>query len=72
MHMIGNLSMFSGDDAYNQYAHFLASLGPLLYAVEAGLVLFFLAHAVNGIKIWLGKRKARRHRRSAYILGLVV
>ena len=59
MHMIGNLSMFSGDDAYNEYAHFLASLGPLLYAVEAGLVLFFLAHAVNGIKIWMGKRKAR-------------
>lgn len=59
MHMIGNLSMFSGDDAYNQYAHFLMSLGPLLYAIEAGLVLFFLAHAVNGVKIWLGKRKAR-------------
>ena len=59
MHMIGNLSMFSGDDAYNQYAHFLASLGPVLYAIEAGLLLFFLAHAVNGIKIWLGKRKAR-------------
>jgi len=59
MHMIGNLSMFSGDDAYNQYAHLLASLGPLLYAIEAGLVLFFLAHAVNGIKIWMGKRKAR-------------
>lgn len=59
MHMIGNLSMFSGDAAYNEYAHFLASLGPLLYAIEAGLVLFFLAHAVNGIKIWMGKRKAR-------------
>lgn len=59
MHMIGNLAMFSGDDAYNEYAHFLASLGPLLYAVEAGLLLFFLAHAVNGVKIWLGKRKAR-------------
>ncbi len=59
MHMIGNLAMFSGDDAYNEYAHFLASLGPLLYAVEAGLLLFFLAHAVNGVKIWFGKRKAR-------------
>ncbi len=59
MHMIGNLAMFSGDDAYNEYAHFLASLGPLLYAVEVGLLLFFLAHAVNGVKIWFGKRKAR-------------
>ncbi|MDA0682925.1 MAG: succinate dehydrogenase cytochrome b subunit [Bacteroidetes bacterium] len=59
MHMIGNLSMFSGDDAYNEYAHFLASLGPLLYAVEAGLVLFFLFHAITGVRIWIGKRKAR-------------
>ncbi|MGA1495399.1 MAG: succinate dehydrogenase, partial [Rhodothermales bacterium] len=43
MHMVGNLSMFSGDDAYNEYAHFLASLGPLLNAVESCLVLFFQA-----------------------------
>jgi succinate dehydrogenase / fumarate reductase cytochrome b subunit len=66
MHMVGNLSMFSGDDAYNEYAHFLASLGPLLYAVEAGLVLFFLAHAVNGFKIWIGKRKARPQAYAVY------
>jgi len=59
MHMIGNLSMFSGDDAYNEYAHLLMSLGPLLYAVELGLLVFFLAHVVNGFKIWMGKRKAR-------------
>jgi len=30
MHMIGNLSMFSGDAAYNEYSHFLIGLGPLL------------------------------------------
>ncbi len=59
MHMIGNLSMFSGDDAYNEYAHFLASLGPLLYAVETGLLVFFLAHVVTGIRIWISKRQAR-------------
>lgn len=66
MHMIGNLSMFSGDDAYNLYAHFLMSLGPLLYAIEAGLLLFFLAHVVNGFKIWLGKRKARPQAYAVY------
>lgn len=58
-HMIGNLAMFSGNEAYNEYAHFLASLGPLLYVLEAGIVAFFLFHIVNGIQIWLGKRKAR-------------
>lgn len=59
MHMFGNLSMFSGDDAYNLYTHSLAKLGPLLYAVEIGLLVFFLLHARTGIMIWQGKRKAR-------------
>ena len=66
MHMIGNLSMFSGDDAYNEYAHFLASLGPLLYTIEIGLLIFFLAHVVTGIRIWNGKRKARPQRYAVY------
>ncbi len=59
-HMIGNLAMFSGNDAYNEYAHFLTSLGPLLYVVEAGLAAFFIFHITNGIQIWYGSRKARR------------
>lgn len=58
-HMIGNLAMFSGNDAYNEYAHFLMSLGPVLYVLEAGIVAFFVFHIVNGIQIWMGKRKAR-------------
>ena len=58
-HMVGNLSFFVGHDAYNLYAYKLMSLGPLLYAIEAGLVLFFVGHAVTGIAIWLGKRQAR-------------
>lgn len=59
MHMIGNLSMFAGNDAYNLYTYKLTSLGPLLYAVELGLVLFFGFHIVVGIRIALGKRRAR-------------
>lgn len=66
MHVSGNLSYFSGSDAYNQYTYFLASLGPLLYAVEAGLVVFFLVHAVLGIRIYLGKRKARPQNYRSY------
>ncbi len=59
IHMTGNLALFTGNEAYNQYTHFLTSLGGLLYVIEAGLVAFFLFHIVNGIQIWLGKRKAR-------------
>ena len=59
VHMVGNLAYFTGDDAYNSYSHFLLSLGPLLYVIEAGLALFFLIHAYVGISIYLEKRKAR-------------
>jgi succinate dehydrogenase / fumarate reductase cytochrome b subunit len=60
IHMVGNLTYFSSDpDAYNKYSHTLASFGPLLYAVEIGLVVFFLFHAWLGLSIWLQKRRAR-------------
>jgi len=58
-HVSGNLSLFSGSDAYNEYAHFLMSLGPLLYVIEAGLVVFFVFHIVSGINVWRSKKKAR-------------
>ncbi len=60
MHMVGNLSFFSPDEqAYNAYAHKLMSLGPLLWAVEIGLLAFVLVHIVLGVRIYLGKRAAR-------------
>jgi succinate dehydrogenase / fumarate reductase cytochrome b subunit len=60
IHMVGNLSYFAPNpNAYNVYSHTLASLGPLLYAVEIGLVAFFLFHAWLGYSIWLQTRKAR-------------
>ncbi|MDX1545399.1 MAG: succinate dehydrogenase cytochrome b subunit [Rhodothermales bacterium] len=59
-HMSGNLSYFSSDpQAYNKYAEFLTGLGPLFYAIELGLLAFFVIHAFIGISIWLGKKKAR-------------
>jgi len=59
-HMLGNLAlMFEGSDAYNEYAHFLEGLGPVLYLLEAGLLAFFVFHIVLGISIYLGKRRAR-------------
>lgn len=59
-HMVGNLSFFSSDpNAYNSYSHTLISLGPLLYAVELGLLAFVVVHIVLGVKIYLGKKQAR-------------
>jgi succinate dehydrogenase / fumarate reductase cytochrome b subunit len=45
-HLVGNLQVFSDPDHLNGYAHFLQSLGPVLWAVRLGLL------AVVAIHIW--------------------
>ncbi len=58
-HMIGNLEFLFSDAGYNEYSHFLISLGPVLWVVEIGLLLFVIFHITVGINIALGKRRAR-------------
>lgn len=59
-HLVGNLSLYKPEgETFNKYAHFLESLGGLLYLAEISLVIFLLMHAVSGIQVWLGKRNAR-------------
>lgn len=57
-HMIGNLLILVGPDAYNKYSHAIIS-NPLLYLAEGGLVLTLLVHVVTGIKLTLHNRWAR-------------
>ena len=50
-HMSGNLSYFSSDpQAYNKYAHFLTGLGFLFYAIEIGLLAFFIILAQRPLR----------------------
>jgi succinate dehydrogenase / fumarate reductase cytochrome b subunit len=58
-HLLANLNLFIGSDAFNLYTHNLMNLGGLLYVVEGLLALAFLLHAIVGISIWLNKREAR-------------
>lgn len=58
-HMAGNLTLFAGSKAYNQLAHFLESLGILLYLVEFILLGLAIFHVVVGINIRLNTYKAR-------------
>ena len=62
VHMIGNLGYFSSNpDAYNKYSDFLLhGTGPLIYVIEVILLAAFLVHAYIGVKIWQGKRAARK------------
>jgi succinate dehydrogenase / fumarate reductase, cytochrome b subunit len=59
VHMVGNLTLFTGSTAYNQLAHFINSLGILLYLIEFGLLAIAIFHAVIGITIRLNTLKAR-------------
>lgn len=58
-HLIGNLTIFGGAEAFNSYTYQLESLGVLLYIIEFVLVVGFLLHAYLGISIWWNRRKAR-------------
>lgn len=46
-HLIGNLQIFSPPEKINEYAHFLQSLGPVLWAVRLLLL------AAVGLHIWM-------------------
>ncbi len=59
VHMIGHLGMFSGQDAYNSYAHFLQGLGGLKWAARGGLLAIFVVHLATGIRLATLNRAAR-------------
>lgn len=58
-HLIGNLMIYGGKDAFNTYAEHLHSLGPLLNAAEILMVIFAVIHIVTGIRLFLENRAAR-------------
>jgi len=58
-HLLGNLTLFIGADAFNLYAHKLMSLGALIYLAEAGLAALFALHFGLAIKLTLENKAAR-------------
>jgi len=59
LHLAGNLTIYSGGEAFTTYAERLHSLGALLTIAELGLVFFALVHVVMGLLLFLENRKAR-------------
>jgi succinate dehydrogenase / fumarate reductase cytochrome b subunit len=63
VHLLGNLTIFIGPDAFNHYAHFLESLvhGWFIYVFEAGLIAVLVFHMVSAVAVaWTDKRRARK------------
>ena len=59
VHLLGNLLIVFNPEGFNVYAHTLESLGEILIAVEIGLVLVFLIHAITAVSVWWNKLSAR-------------
>jgi len=59
-HLIGNLQLLNPDPTpFNIYAHFLTSLGGILYLAETILAIALLVHIGLAIKVTLENRRAR-------------
>jgi succinate dehydrogenase / fumarate reductase, cytochrome b subunit len=58
-HMLGNLQVFLGPAKFNAYAHFLRSLGELLWVARAVLVAAVVLHVIAAVQL-SGRRLAAR------------
>lgn len=58
-HLVGNLQVFSEPDKLNGYAHFLQSLGPLLWTARIGLLVAVGLHVWAATVLTLENHAAR-------------
>ena len=58
-HLVGNLTLYGGRDAFNAYAEHLHALGPVITLVEWGLVTLAVIHVFTGFVLFLQNLKAR-------------
>lgn len=58
-HMAGNLQVFLGATAFNDYAHKLQSLGPLLWVARLGLLTMAVLHIVSAMQLTARAKMAR-------------
>jgi succinate dehydrogenase / fumarate reductase cytochrome b subunit len=58
-HMLGNLQVFLGAAKFNAYAHFLRSLGELLWVVRGVLVAALVLHVIAAVQLSRGRLAAR-------------
>lgn len=60
-HLAGNLKLYAGEQAFNDYAHALHSLGPLLAAAEVGLFATFALHIGLAVSTAAMSKAARKN-----------
>src|SRR5262245_23291077 len=58
-HMIGNLQLFLGPEALNRYAHFLQSLGEILWVIRLSLLAMIGLHVWSALALSVENKAAR-------------
>src|SRR6185503_18067033 len=59
MHLAGNLLVFAGPQAINDYSHALWSRPGLLWTARSGLIVFLLIHVITTIQLYRINKAAR-------------
>ncbi|MDT3696113.1 MAG: succinate dehydrogenase cytochrome b subunit [Ignavibacterium sp.] len=62
IHLIGNLTLFFGADAFNAYVLALDAIKPLIRVIEIVLLAAFVIHILNGTRLWISNKKAKGQR----------
>ena len=58
-HLVGNLTIFLGPQAFNDYAHKIESLGPLVWVMRAGMIAAVIVHVSLTLTLVFENRAAR-------------
>lgn len=59
IHLIGNITLFFGPDAFNGYVKTLDVIKPLIRIIELVLLSAFIFHIFNGVRLWWENKQAR-------------
>jgi len=60
IHLIGNITLFFGPEAFNGYVSTLDVVKPLIRVIEIVLALAFILHIFYGTWLWFVNKKARK------------
>ncbi len=59
IHLIGNLTLYGGREAFNGYVETLDAVKPVVRVIEVILALIFIYHIFNGVRLWWENKKAK-------------
>ncbi len=58
-HLLGNLQVFEGPEKINSYAHFLHTIGEVLWIVRITLIIAIILHITATVQLALRNKRAR-------------